>query len=115
MGENRVLPNERGFMKKLRALSNLWPLELSKGKGVLIITLALGFAFWTATSGAEGQEQGKGKGKGGGKGGKDKCIVCHNEHNFHEISIPCDKVDKYLRHHPGDHAGPCQVTSVTNP
>jgi hypothetical protein len=24
-------------------------------------------------------------------------------------------VDKYLRNHPGDHAGPCQVTSVTNP
>jgi hypothetical protein len=112
MGENRVLLNERGFMMKFRTLSNLWPSELSKSRGVLIITLALGFAFWTATSGAEGQEQGKGKGKGGGK---DKCIVCHNEHNFHEIKIPCDKVDKYLRNHPGDHAGPCQVTSVTNP
>ena len=111
MGENRVLPNERGFMKKLRTLSNLWPSELSKSRGVLIITLALGFAFWTATSGAAS----KGKNAGHGNGDNDKCIVCHNEHNFHEIKIPCDKVDKYLRNHPGDHAGPCQVTSVTNP
>ena len=97
-------------MKKLRTLSNLRPSELSKSRGLLIIALGLGFAFWTATSGAEGQEQGKDKGKN-----KEKCIVCHNEHNFHEIKIPCDKVDKYLKHHPGDHAGPCQVTSVTNP
>jgi hypothetical protein len=101
-------------MKKFRTLSNLWPSEVSKRKGLLIIALGLGFAFWTATSGAEGQEQGKDKGKNKDKN-KDKCIVCHNEHNFHEISIPCDKVDKYLRNHPGDHAGPCQVTSVTNP
>jgi hypothetical protein len=101
-------------MKKFRTLSNLWPSELSKGKGLLIITLGLGFAFWTATSGAEGQDQSKDKDKDGDKD-KHKCIVCHNEHNFHEITIPCNKVDKYLRHHPGDHAGPCQVTSVTNP
>jgi hypothetical protein len=93
-------------MKKLRVFSNLWP----KRTGVLIISLGLGFTFWTATSGAAN------KGKGGAKGNGDnsKCIVCHNEHNFHEVSIPCDQVDKYLKNHPGDHAGPCQVTSVTN-
>ena len=93
-------------MKKLRAFSNLWP----KRTGVLIISLGLGFAFWTATSGAAS----KGKNAGHGNGDNDKCIVCHNEHNFHEISIPCDQLDKYLKNHPGDHAGPCQVTSVTN-
>jgi hypothetical protein len=92
-------------MKKLRVFSNLWP----KRTGVLIISLGLGFAFWTATSGFA-----KGKNDANKSAAKDKCIVCHNEHNFHEISIPCDQVDKYLQNHPGDHAGPCQVTSVTN-
>ncbi len=40
----------------------------------------------------------------------DKCTVCHNPHNFHEISIPCDQVDKFLRDHPGDFRGHCHVT-----
>jgi hypothetical protein len=99
-------------MKKLRTLSNLrsMPVDLLKRTGVLVISLALGFAFWTATSSAAGK--GKNDAKKGAANGK--CIVCHNEHNFHEISIPCDQVDKYLTNHPGDHAGPCQVTSVTN-
>jgi hypothetical protein len=100
-------------MKKLRTLSNLrsMPVDLLKRTGVLIISLVLGFTFWTATSGAASKGKNGGKGQGGENG---KCIVCHNEHNFHEISIPCDQVDKYLKNHPGDHAGPCQVTSVTN-
>jgi hypothetical protein len=99
-------------MKKLRTLSNLrsMPVDLLKRTGVLIFSLVLGFAFWTATSGAAS----KGKNGANKNGGDGKCIVCHNEHNFHEISIPCDQVDKYLKNHPGDHAGPCQVTSVTN-
>jgi len=63
-----------------------------------------------------GDDKDHGNGNGNGNGnGADKCIVCHNDHNFHEISIPCDQVAKYLEHHPGDHAGPCNVTSVTNP
>jgi hypothetical protein len=85
-------------MKKLRTLSNLWVTDIGKTTGVLILALGLGFGFWSVTA-----DPG------------DKCIVCHNDHNFHEISIPCDQVAKYLQDHPGDHAGPCNVTSVTNP
>jgi hypothetical protein len=44
----------------------------------------------------------------------DKCTVCHNPHNFHEISIPCDQVDKFLRDHPGDFRGHCSTTPNTN-
>jgi hypothetical protein len=47
--------------------------------------------------------------------GHDKCEVCHNPHNYHTISIPCEQVDKFLENHPGDFRGPCQVTPVTNP
>jgi hypothetical protein len=47
--------------------------------------------------------------------GHNKCEVCHNPHNPHTIRIPCDQVDKFLRHHPGDFRGPCRVTEVTNP
>jgi hypothetical protein len=46
---------------------------------------------------------------------KEKCEVCHNPHNPHTIKIPCDQVDKFLSHHPGDYRGPCHVTEVTNP
>jgi hypothetical protein len=44
-----------------------------------------------------------------------KCIVCHNDKNPHEISIPCDEVEKYLKNHPGDYAGPCKPVSPEQP
>ena len=129
-------------MKKLRTLSNLWVTEARKITGILIIALGLGFGFWSVTAdpssgghdssgshdndrshdsgsshdGDRGHDADKGHGDNDDHGnGTDKCIVCHNDHNFHEISIPCDQVAKYLQNHPGDHAGPCTVTSVTNP
>jgi hypothetical protein len=52
--------------------------------------------------------------RGGHEDEGDKCIVCHNPHNFHEISIPCDQVDKFLRDHPGDFRGHCSTTPNTN-
>jgi hypothetical protein len=48
----------------------------------------------------------------GSGAGQNTCLVCHNGH---EMQIPCDQVSKFLSQHPGDHAGPCQVTAVTNP
>jgi hypothetical protein len=53
-------------------------------------------------------------GSAGGGGGPEvsKCVVCHNGH---EISIPCDQTQKFLRNHPGDRTGPCQATPITNP
>ncbi|MEY2530528.1 MAG: hypothetical protein QOI96_613 [Verrucomicrobiota bacterium] len=48
---------------------------------------------------------------GGGAGGN-VCIVCHNGQ---EIQVACSDLDNYLRGHPGDSAGPCQPTPVTNP
>jgi hypothetical protein len=44
----------------------------------------------------------------------DKCTVCHDPHNFHEISIPCGQVDKFLKDHPGDFRGHCSTTPNTN-
>lgn len=44
----------------------------------------------------------------------DKCTVCHDPHNFHEIRIPCGQVDKYLSDHPGDYRGQCSTTPNTN-
>src|ERR1700730_16202165 len=44
----------------------------------------------------------------------DKCTVCHDPHNFHEISIPCGQVDKFLGDHPGDYRGHCSTTPSTN-
>jgi hypothetical protein len=40
----------------------------------------------------------------------DNCTVCHDPHQYHEISIPWDQVDQFLRDHPGDYRGHCQVT-----
>lgn len=48
---------------------------------------------------------------GGGAGGN-TCIVCHNGQ---EVQIACSDLQSYLRSHPGDTAGPCQPTPVTNP
>ena len=116
-------------MKKLREFS-------TKGgpsaRGLIealvpLFTVAIGFWFWTAAaafaddksssgkdespSKVEGEKPGKGKGKGPPPG---KCTVCHNPHNFHEISIPCNQVDKFLKNHPGDFSGPCNVTPHSN-
>src|SRR5205814_100198 len=62
-------------------------------------------------------KNGKGGTQGPGKGGNGvgKCDVCHNPHNYHTISIPCDQVDKFLSNHPGDFRGKCEVTGVMNP
>jgi hypothetical protein len=48
---------------------------------------------------------------GGGAGGN-VCIVCHNGQ---QIQVACSDLDAYLRSHPGDTAGACQPTPVTNP
>ncbi len=77
----------------------------------------MSLAFWAATTSLasdkgkapEHKAQSAPKGPPGGK-----CTVCHNPHNYHEINIPCDQVEKYLANHPGDYSGPCKVTSVTN-
>ncbi|MEP6698861.1 MAG: FecR family protein [Verrucomicrobiota bacterium] len=50
-------------------------------------------------------------GSSGGGSGQNLCIVCHNGH---DIRIPCDQVAKFLRNHPGDRAGSCRPTPVTN-
>jgi|ERR1700719_4650499 len=99
------------------------------GALVPLFIVAIGFSFWTAAAALADDKSSSGKdeslskvegekGKGDDKGGKGppggKCIVCHNPHNFHEISIPCDQVDKFLQNHPGDFRGHCNVTPHTN-
>jgi hypothetical protein len=86
------------------------------GALVPLFIVAIGFSFWTAAAALADDKSSSGKNdktKDSGKG-KDKCIVCHNPHNFHEISIPCDQVDKFLQNHPGDFRGHCNVTPHTN-
>ena len=51
---------------------------------------------------------------GGGAGEVARCVVCHNDQNPHEITIPCSQVPQFLRNHPGDYAGPCVVTPNQN-
>lgn len=51
-------------------------------------------------------------GSSGGGASENICIVCHNGQN---IQISCSDLDGFLRSHPGDTAGPCQVTPSTNP
>ena len=48
---------------------------------------------------------------GGGAFGS-ACLVCHNGQ---EVQVACSDLENYLRNHPGDTAGPCQPTPVTNP
>jgi hypothetical protein len=115
-------------MKKLLKLSH----SVSNGALLPSLAIALGMVFWSATTAvvnaqtAVNPEQterdepkpdkpGKEKpGKGAGVP-SGKCDVCHNPHNYHTISIPCDEVDKFLSNHPGDFRGRCQATPVTNP
>jgi hypothetical protein len=113
-------------MKKLQKLCGILvgPFLSNKsapnGFGVVsCIAVAMSFAFWMATTSlaqeksekSETSKANDAKGKGPPAG---KCIVCHNPHNFHQISIPCNQVDKFLSHHPGDFRGPCNVTPHTN-
>jgi hypothetical protein len=44
-----------------------------------------------------------------------KCQVCHNDKHPHTVTMPCDKVTKYLQNHPGDYAGQCQNVSSEKP
>jgi hypothetical protein len=111
-------------MKKLLKLSH----SVIRGALLPVLAVGLGLVFWSATtavvSAQTWQEQAAaaktkpsdkpGKGKPD-KPDKGKCDVCHNPHNYHTISIPCDQVDKFLSNHPGDFRGRCQATPVTNP
>jgi hypothetical protein len=91
------------------------------GALVPLFTVAIAFSFWTAAAALADDKSSSGKNesssqleKAKGSGGTEKCIVCHNPHNFHEISIPCNQVDKFLQHHPGDFRGHCNVTPHTS-
>jgi hypothetical protein len=114
-------------MRKLREISTKGG---ASARGLIealvpLVIVATGFWFWTATaafaqdkrSGGDdestSQVGGETKNKNKGKN-TNKCTVCHNPHNFHPISIPCNQVDKFLRNHPGDFAGPCTVTPHTS-
>jgi len=45
-----------------------------------------------------------------------QCAVCeHKDGKNKDKSVPCDKVDDFLRDHPDATRGPCNVTPVTNP
>jgi hypothetical protein len=48
----------------------------------------------------------------GAGGAPDTCSVCHNNQ---QIQISCSDLASYLRGHPGDTAGNCEATPVTNP
>lgn len=73
---------------------------------------------------AQGQTEGEGNftnppanvnappGSVGGGAGGNTCIVCHNGH---EVQVACSDLNSYLQGHPGDTAGACQPTPVTNP
>ena len=50
-------------------------------------------------------------GSAGAGAGRNLCLVCHNGH---DLRIPCDQVAQFLRNHPGDFAGSCRPTPVTN-
>lgn len=50
-------------------------------------------------------------GGGGFNPSTNQCLVCHNAT---ALQIRCDQVTKFLRNHPGDFAGACQPTPVTN-
>ena len=101
--------------------------------------VAVGFWSWTAVTALADDKNSTGKPESGSKvetdqggknknkhkgdregddegdaGSEEKCIVCHNPHNFHEISVPCDQVDRFLQHHPGDFSGHCAVTPHTS-
>jgi len=48
---------------------------------------------------------------GGGNPGGDTCTVCHNNQT---IQVPCTGLKTYLHGHPGDTAGGCEASPVTN-
>jgi len=93
------------------------------GALVPLFIVATGFWFWTAAAAFADDKSSRGKDqslshvegeKTKNSNATDKCTVCHNPHNFHEISIPCDQVDKFLNNHPGDFRGRCTVTPHTS-
>jgi hypothetical protein len=46
--------------------------------------------------------------------GHQPCIVCHTaEKNPHEITIDCNALERHLRNHPEDRAGPCPQPTPT--
>jgi hypothetical protein len=49
---------------------------------------------------------------GGAATSGDICLVCHNNQS---IQVPCSGLNSYLRGHPGDTAGACEATPVSNP
>jgi hypothetical protein len=49
---------------------------------------------------------------GGGAAVGNACLVCHNGQ---AVQVACSELDSYLNGHPGDTAGNCQATPVTNP
>lgn len=67
-----------------------------------------------SSSGHEGDDHRDHEGDHEGDENGHKCTVCHDSHNFHEISIPCGQVDKFLGDHPGDFRGHCNTTPNTN-
>jgi hypothetical protein len=112
-------------MKKLREFSTKGGPSARGLIGALVplFIVAIGFSFWTAAAALADDKSSSGKNESAShvegettknSKAKDKCIVCHNPHNFHEISIPCDQVDKFLQNHPGDFRGHCNVTPHTN-
>jgi hypothetical protein len=50
-------------------------------------------------------------GGGGFNPSINQCVVCHNTN---AVQMPCNQVNKFLKSHPGDFAGACQPTPVTN-
>src|SRR5260370_21424628 len=80
------------------------------GALVPLFIVAIGFSFWTAAAALADDKSSSDKNessshiqrdktKGSGEG-RDKCIVCPNPHNSHEISIPCAQAAKFFQTHP---------------
>jgi hypothetical protein len=105
-------------------------IDMKKPRGLIVTLIPLfivgvGLWFWPGTAAFADDEhstshhdspsssghESDGDHKGGHESDeKDKCTVCHDPHNFHEISIPCGEVDKFLQDHPGDFRGHCATT-----
>lgn len=97
---------------------------MKKSRGLIVTLVPLfivgvGLWFWPGTAAFAGDDRSSshydpghdGDHKGGHEGDEgDKCTVCHDPHHFHEISIPCGQVDKFLQDHPGDFPGHCETT-----
>jgi hypothetical protein len=100
-------------MKKILvvAIGRLFSSRSTRSALLPVLALGLGLVFSTATA---TPPTARATPEEGHQPGRNKCEVCHNPRNYHTIRIPCDKVDKYLKNHPGDFRGACEVTPVTN-